>query len=346
MTLGALVYAFLDHRATSYILAGVSVALHVGGVFLRRTPRQPGMSSAVWLWAPAATVVGLLFYTLGGLAKPVESKLIHATRNFYGLLRVTEGSDEAGVYYALTHGQIEHGAQYLEGYLRTAPVRYYGEGSGAGLALRLHPRRSTGSGALRVGIAGLGAGGLAAYGRPGDVFRFYEINPQVIDIASRFFSYLQDTAATTAVVIGDARLSLERELAQGGALQYDVMIFDAFNGDAIPIHLITAECVDLYRRHLKPDGLMLLHISNQYLDLKPVTRALATHLGWRHLLIETNDDGPEGLYGTTWVILTPNQDFADLSEVQSALTPPDPQDDADTLLWTDDFAALWQVIQK
>src|SRR5205814_881496 len=193
-------------------------------------------------------------------------------RNFYGALRVSDEGD--GVTEAtirrLTHGTIVHGEEFLDAGRHMQPTTYYGYNTGVGLAMQEAQRRL----GLRVGVIGLGAGTLAAYGRPGDTYRFYDINPLVIDIARSQFRFLPDCKAKVDVVLGDARLSLEREAPEN----YDVLAVDAFSSDAIPVHLLTREAIALYFRHLQPGGVLAVHVSNKYLNLAPVVGMAADSL--------------------------------------------------------------------
>src|SRR5271167_1592222 len=185
----------------------------------------------------------------------------------------------------LRHGQIIHGEQYSAADKRREPTTYYGRDSAIGLTLLNHPRRfarNPRDRTLRVGAIGLGVGTIAAYGMPGDYFRFYEINPAVIKIAEGedgYFTYLRDSRARIEIVPGDARLSMERELANGNAQEFDVLVLDAFAGDAIPVHLLTIEAFAVYLRELNPDGVIAIHVTNRYLDLQPVIREAAEHFG-------------------------------------------------------------------
>ena len=219
------------------------------------------------------------------------------------------------------------------------------------MALRLHPRRQRAlpdseadAASLRVGVIGLGTGSIAATSQEGDHYQFYEINPDVIELSSKgIFTYLRDCPATTEVILGDARVMMEREFKQGGSKKYDVIVVDAFSSDAIPVHLLTQECGDIYKLHLKEDGILAIHITNRYMDLSPIARALADHLNWEPFRFETDYDGKTGVYDTTWVLVTGNQEFADLPEVSQAHVPWDENDRA-PILWTDDFASLYQII--
>ena len=166
------------------------------------------------------------------------------------------------------HGTILHGTQYLEPDLARRPTTYYTQTSGVGRALEsMHPTIRP----LKVGVIGLGAGTLATYGSKGDIYRFYDINPAVIVIANRDFTYLRDSEATIQTPLGDARLNLEREAPQG----FDLLAIDAFSSDSIPVHLLTYEALAVYRKHMKPGGIIAFHLTNRFLDLNPVVKQLA-----------------------------------------------------------------------
>jgi SAM-dependent methyltransferase len=256
------------------------------------------------------------------------------TRNFYGALRVVESSEGGSEVYTLYHGTIEHGAEFLSPRQRMNPTSYYGPESGAGLALRYET-----NGPKRVGIVGLGAGTLSAYGQPGDLFHFYEINPQVLELARSEFSFLRESAAKVEVTLGDARLSLEAEAPQ----QFDVLVVDAFSGDAIPVHLLTREAFALYLRHLKPEGILAVHVSNQYLDLAPVVQQLASFYGYPAVLIRSAKDEQQLISAASWVLMTQNRAFLGRPEVANAAQPIPPR--RGLRLWTDDYNSLLQVIR-
>ena len=215
------------------------------------------------------------------LSLPSDAKLmahdIAVARNFYGVLQVSEQHEGVPEYHrrVMVHGRTIHGIQYVDAQKRELPTSYYGAESGVGQALRLRRRQvgsSIGPGALKVGITGLGIGTVAAFGSPGDTYRFYEINPDVVRFARdpALFTYLADSKATVEIVLGDARISLEREL-RNGSQRFDVMVLDAFSGDAIPAHLLTREAFALYLRHLRePDGVIAINVTNRVLNLRPV----------------------------------------------------------------------------
>jgi spermidine synthase len=195
-----------------------------------------------------------------------------------------------------------------------------------------------------VGAVGLGAGTIAALGRSVDHIRFYEINPAVKAISEQHFTFRQDSLAATEVIIGDARLQLEEELRGGAPLKFDVLAVDAFNSDAIPIHLLTREAVDIYWKHLAPEGLLLFHISNHSLDLAPIVRAHAEYLGCEAVRVIAAGDTAKDTNYNTWVVLTQNRDFLDSLVIKSAVDPWT-EKDAAPLAWTDDFAGLWHVLK-
>jgi SAM-dependent methyltransferase len=214
------------------------------------------------------------------------------------------------------------------------PTTYYGPDSGVGLALA-----RCCANAKRVGAIGLGAGTLAAYGKTSDYFRFYEINPQVIDIAKNYFSYLRDSPAQIDIVLGDARVSLESEAPQ----HFDVLAVDAFSGDAIPVHLLTREAFAVYLRHLKPDGILAVHTSNTYLNLPPVVELLAEDAGCEARMIINDDDHRKLIDSSDWVLVTRNWHFLDAIDgtvmTEPISVPP-------TLrLWSDDFNNLFQILR-
>jgi hypothetical protein len=260
-----------------------------------------------------------------------------SARNFYGILRVMEKTDGNGPLRELRHGTIRHGFQYQNAPQRSWPTTYYGPHSGVATVLTALERPDR-----KIAIVGLGAGTLAAWGRLGDTFRFYEINPDVQAMADTWFTFLKDSGARTEIVLGDARVQLERELGEGRSQDFDLIAVDAFSSDAIPLHLLTAECGDIYRRRLKPGGLLLLHISNRALNLEPVARGLAQHLGWQAILFVSGDYNDTGESSSRWVLLTGNTGFLERSGLDHGNSP---WTNRAPLLWTDDFASLWHVLK-
>ena len=280
-----------------------------------------------------------MFVTIGcviwGVAEFYRGTLV-ASRNFYGVLRVQDaGTGESDRRRQLIHGTILHGKQYLAPEFRRQATSYYTPESGIGRLIEsLHPRNEP----LKVGIVGLGAGTLATFGAKGDVYRFYDINPGVIDIAQQNFTYLKDSDATIELALGDARLKLEREASQ----QFDVLAIDAFSSDAIPVHLLTKEAVQIYLKHMKSDGVIAFHVSNRFLELVPVVEGIAHELGLHALWI--HDEGSEPLANlSNWVLLSAKPDRLNDPRLVDAATPIVPR--RDWRVWTDDFNNLVQMLR-
>jgi SAM-dependent methyltransferase len=256
-------------------------------------------------------------------------------RSFYGSLRVVQspraGPDQTRILF---HGTIQHGAEYLAANRQRLPITYYGAETGIGIALReFFP------GPKRVGVVGLGTGTIAAYGKPGDTFRFYEINRQVIDIAESLFFYTRESPAHIEIVEGDARLSLERDTTP----PFDVLALDAFSGDAIPLHLLTREAMALYVRHLKPGGMMAFHISNNYLNLAPVVAQLAHEIGYRAVDVRSHGNTEELLSPTEWMLVSKNSALFENESIQVHAQPIDSR--AGLRPWTDNFNNLAQIVK-
>lgn len=253
-------------------------------------------------------------------------------RNFYGTLRVVESGTSPTVVRALYNGTILHGMQFQSPAQSRVPTTYYGPQSGAALAIDSH-RKST----QRVGVIGLGVGTLAAYGRAGDYFRFYEINPAVVQVATTYFRFLSESPARTEVVTADGRLALEREQPEN----FDVLILDAFSGDSIPVHLLTRQAFESYFRHLRTGGLIAIHVTNRYLDLPPLIEAVAGTLQKHVLLIHNEADQERGIYASDWSLLADSpealQDFQWRSRPKGTTRKARP--------WTDDYSNLFQIVK-
>lgn len=307
-----------------------------------------GASSASRSLPRAALRAGLA--AVAGLAIAVtwleHRRPLHAGRNFYGAVRVMEAAPDTPEWRRdLWHGGIGHGSQHLAPERRREPMLYYYEGTGVKTALDRHPKRRAGE-PLSVGVLGLGAGSLAAHSRSGDRFRFYELDPQVERVARRYFTYLGDAAGEIEVALGDGRLSLEREEAAGEP-PWDVLVLDAFTGDAVPVHLLTAEAFDLYRRRLAPGGVIAAHISNRHVDLAPVVRAQALALGAISLLTESDPDPEAYRYAATWALLTWSSDFVTDPSVLARARPfrGEAARPGEAYRWTDDYSNLWRVLR-
>ncbi len=284
------------------------------------------------LWSTASILLLILVFMIQTAFKR-DTPL--AVRNFYGSLRVRQTLVAPGaILRTLSNGNIQHGTQIFSAELSHTPTTYYAEDSGVGLALRF----CCAGRARNIGVVGLGVGTIAAYGRPGDRIRFYEINPVVQPIARNLFTYIRDSAAQVSIVEGDARTSLTREEPQN----FDVLVIDAFSGDSIPLHLLTTEAITLYRGHLTPGGILAFHISNQHVDLEPEIALLARASGMTARRITSPPDDQRGEFTSTWMLLTDNAGFFSMPDVAHASSP---DENPRARLWTDDYSSLLPLLR-
>jgi spermidine synthase len=292
------------------------------------------------IWAGVAVMVATTGFVLRGAYDYMDG-VRAIERDFYGVVR-TADHEQPIPYRVMYHGAIMHGGQLLGDSFRNTPADYFGPGSGYGrvfASLReLEPKKP-----LAVGIIGLGAGVVGSWMRPGDRLVFYEISPRVVDIARREFTFLADTAAKTEVVLGDGRLSLEREPPRG----YDVLGIDAFSGDSIPMHLVTREAMALYVKHLKPDGVIVFQATNRFVDLLPVVKRLAGELGFEAVNVSDVPEaefGPEYWYSSTdQVIVTRNRRLLDWPQLKMAAEPIEDRKDLPT--FTDAHHNLLRILK-
>lgn len=273
------------------------------------------------------------------------SGALFVKRNFYGVIRVrmdTVGEPPQPAYL-MAHGITVHGLQFIAPELRDLPTTYYVQEGGAGLAILNHPRYGDG---LRVGMLGVGTGTLAAYGQPGDVYRLYEINPVVVNLAEGdgdYFSFIKDSKADVTMVPGDARISLEEELARGEKQKFDVLALDTFSSDSIPIHLVTREAFALYLQHLAPDGIIAAHITNLHLDLQPVFWQLAKEYGLSMVRVNYAGD-THGGYASHWILLARDPALLEIPAIQERAA--DLRGYSTNIkLWTDDYSNLFQILK-
>ncbi len=313
----------LDLPITFLVTALLALAVNWDGAWSQRL-----------LWGVASAAMLVLVFM-------VHHAYMHGTivaeRNFYASLRVTEEPSSSGATVrTLMNGSIRHGTQVLgNDELRHTPTTYYTSSSGVGLAIRFCCKGRS----RKIGVIGLGAGTLAAYGRPGDHIRFYEINPAVPAIANDTFTYIKDSQAQVEIVEGDGRTSLAQEPPQ----VFDVLVVDAFSGDAIPIHLLTAEAMELYRRHLAPGGILAFHISNRHVDLAPAIALLADSVGMQARRVSSASTQQPGEYTSTWMLVTADQDFFTQPELSAVARLPESR--PGLKVWTDDYSALMPLIR-
>ncbi len=317
----------------TYLLLAVLAVSAILLVVVLRFGRVRGRWAAMSAEVIALMLVGFLAYH--GRQLTADYRL--TVRNFYGALKVRESGPESDLSATrtLTHGTINHGEQFINPARRRLPTTYYGPQTGVGVAIRAKQKSGA---AMRVGVIGLGTGTLSAYGREGDYYRFYEINPLVPGIARTQFYYLNESPAKIEIAMGDARLSLEREADEN----FDVLAVDAFSSDSIPVHLLTKEAMLLFFRHLKKDGILAVHISNRYLDLAPVLAGHMRATGWLARMVDNDDETETGVFGATWVLFASPVTFL----------PPDVISQSSELnttrnvrLWTDDYSNLFQILK-
>lgn len=260
------------------------------------------------------------------------------TRNFYGTLRVKDFGSESDIHGTrrLMHGVIMHGEQFLHPSRRMEPTTYYGPSSGVGRIIDI--KREAGRD-IRVGVVGLGAGTLATYGRTGDVYRFYEINPQVVEVAKTEFSYLGLSQAKIETLLGDARLTMEREPAQ----HYDVLAIDAFSSDSIPTHLMTQQAMGIYLKNIKDHGVIAFHVTNRFLNLAPVVKRIADEFGLHTVLVSDDPDAGSDLANTDWVLVSRNAKLLEHARITEAAH--DISNIPGLRLWTDSFNNLFKILK-
>jgi SAM-dependent methyltransferase len=295
------------------------------------------MSGAGLFRGLASAVLVAAVYLVYTEVKTERSNAVSMSRNFYGTLKVKSGGEANAEnhYLKLVHGAILHGLQYTHDKYRKEPSTYYTKTSGLG---RITLARQAEQVTLKLGMIGLGVGTYAAYGRTGDLVKFYDIDPAVIDQARNTFTYLKDSQAKIEIALGDARLSLDRESPQN----FDILAVDAFSGDSIPTHLITREAVEGFMRHLLPNGVLAYHTSNRYIDLPPVLEAIASASGLSIVMVEDSPQDNNALHTiSTWVLLSRTTDALKGLANEVTAVPKQPS----WKMWTDDYNNLFQVLK-
>ncbi|MCG3191542.1 MAG: hypothetical protein DIJKHBIC_00770 [Thermoanaerobaculia bacterium] len=323
-------------------VAGAALGIAFLAIVLGARRAGVAIESATWRLAASILFIAEVAFALHFNAVKEAREALYVSRNFFGLLRVipNPGTSLSTSYLALRHGRITHGIQPMDPERVSQPTSYYGERSGVGLALRYHPRRDERP--VKAGLVGLGVGTIAAFARPGDAYRFYEINPAVLELSTGkkpLFKYLANCKGTYMVILGDARLSLEREEAQ----DFDVLALDAFSSDSIPVHLLTSEAFDVYLKHVRtPDGVLAVHVSNRFLELEPVIAAQAKRLELKMARIDSSQEG-DMVWSSDWILLTRGA-FLEHSVMLAAAHGWEPA--KESVLWTDTFSNLFRVIKK
>jgi spermidine synthase len=355
-----------QHLTTFYLMVSIGGAL--GGIFVSLI--APLIFDGYWEFFVALAMAAALLLTIirSGRGSPARARFILTTfvlvtvmlavldtyasgalysrRNFYGVIRVREivpgGSEQRA--YVMSHGITEHGLQFIDPGWREIPTTYYGPQAGAGLAILSHPKYKQES--MHVGLLGLGVGTLAVYAQSGDRYRLYEINPIVVELAEgqeNYFSFLRDSRAEITSILGDARISLENELAEGDPQDFDILVLDTFSSDSIPVHLVTREAFALYLSHLAPDGIIAAHITNLHLDLQPVFWQLARYHGLSMVRVEYPGDSSGG-YASHWILLAREAAVLDIPAIRERALDLSGYS-TDVRLWTDDYSNLFQILK-
>ena len=336
------------------IMCGV---LCTGVYYLNRLSHGKPIPLASWLALPAVVTASVLvFVQFQTEFESTENlEIIYKARNSYGTVTIKERRDsETGEpkRLILYNGRIKHGMEMLTTDLVNQPLSYYSTPSGVGRSV-LYKRGVAGEQKIKIGVIGLGTGTMASWCRPQDEVVFYEINPQVKDVAENVFSYLQrleQSGGQVRIEMGDARIRLEHQIQDQQLQQFDVLVVDAFSSDAIPVHLLTLESLDIYMQHLKEDGILAVHISNRYLNLEPICYNLAQARGLKSRLVRNNNDDELEIDASSWVLITRDGQFVDwLEDFQYSKSWETAMKTwsagAKETMWTDDFINLVSIIE-
>lgn len=297
--------------------------------------RQPRIWAKPWR-LPAVVACAVLLLLLHAELNREQNRIILASRNFFGAIKVSRQEKAPGIaVHSLLHGKVCHGLQFTAGPNHRKPSAYFGEYSGLGQAIAAQRARSK---QLRVGILGMGIGVISAYGQAGDYIHYYEIDPEVVELALNrdYFTYLTDSPAQIDVTLGDARLALERQLDEGHPGNLDLLIVDIFSGDAIAVHFLTREAFSVYLDHLRDGGILAFHVSNAFVDLAPPIAAAASDIGWHTCTVSSAGD-LNLTSDSTWIVLSrdPVQTLNDCI----------PAEETHSILWTDDYSSILPLLK-
>ena len=326
------------------LIACAALFAHLSGEKGGKRGQKAKRSPAYYLF-PGGLAVILVLHPLYYYRDSVYSQ-----RNFYGVVRVEQKKvkDPPSTVRFLMDGITTHGFQFTEEEYQGVPTCYYGRQSGVGLALREHPTTRAGEN-ISIGAVGLGIGTVASYGKRGDTYDFFEINPMVIELAEGkrgFFTYLKNTESQYRIITGDGRVSLERMKgrAENPDPRYDVLILDAFSSDSVPTHLLTEEAFALYLDVLKPDGIMAFHTSNRTLAVAWIVIRQAMNAGYPSAVIIT--EGDRYSFASEWVLVTRNREFLALPDVSENIVPYEVFSRRyDIHLWTDRYSNLFEILK-
>jgi hypothetical protein len=327
---GALGAAFVSLFAPNVFRTYLELPVGVAACFVLSMPLLYGRGSPRQLLR-LALVAAIAFIVASRFAGGGQDLV--RTRNFYGALQIADSGSGDDKIRSLYNGKVLHGIQYQTPVRSRIAAAYYPPESGIGQAMRWLPHQQP----WRVGVVGLGTGTIAVYGRPGDSFRFYDINPAVIDVAWRYFHFLSESAAKVETVESDGRLGLQRESSHS----LNMIALDAFSGDSIPIHLLTREAFQMYFDRLAPDGVVVIHVTNRYLDIASVVSALAADLHKPLVIVHNPSDAQRHIQAADWAILADRrEDLADLEPFNNAGVT-----SRKAPVWTDDYSDLFDILR-
>jgi hypothetical protein len=327
------------------IAFGLILALVLALFVTRKSTSQELRNRFIFNIMISLTILLVGGFSLYGLLGRNTYGDVFQGRNFYGVVRVKEVNPGDPVWqgYNVSHGVTIHGMQFSAPGMRNIPTTYYARQSGIGLAIMNNPKYGRG---MHVGLLGLGIGTLTAYAQPGDDYRFYEINPIMVDLAEGqggYFSFVSDSPATKTVILGDARISLENELATNGSNNFDLLVLDVFSSDSVPVHLITKEAFEIYLKNLAPGGILAANISTRYLNLVPVMWQLSQYYHLNMVVIPTEGDGKIAS-PSLWVLMSPSPDLLQVPAIAERAFPMQGYS-TNVPLWTDDFSNLFQILR-
>ena len=320
-------------------LSGSSDSLSEGsGLSISQTKFSGYLVTIPSLFFVFASVIVLAMVTESFSERRVQNEsdsIVEVYRNDYGVIKVAEELFKNEPARLMYHGRTRHGGQSSVEGKSNSPLTYYPPNSGLALTLKYFQGKSEINN-LNVGVLGLGAGEVASLGRPGDLFHFYEINPAVLRIANQHFTYLRNSSADISVTLGDGRVSLERQIAQGLDHHFDVLLADAFSSDSVPTHLLTIEAFKVYFQALKPKGILVMHVSNKFMKLEGIVKNNAESLGYSAIGIL------DVVTPTKWVLVGSNEDFFTSELIDEAGIR---YTDRSGMFWSDDYSSIYPLIQ-
>lgn len=321
-----------------YIALFISIIISIK--ILRGKVKQnvlPLKKSRYILMVEVAIIVICMAYFFNAFSTRTKS-LLDVKRNFYGVIQITQKKIYGSMLNIMINGHTVHGVQYVADNKKRIPTTYYSQDSGVGQLLSVY-RKAYDDKPVRVGAIGLGVGTIASYASFGDYYCFYEINPQVVSKAKKYFSYLSDSKANVDVRIGDGRLLMERELVRGDQQKYHIIVVDAFTGGAIPAHLLTTEAFSIYNDYIDPGrGVLAFHISNKYFNLTPLLANFAAQYSYNAKYFATKGDG---IYSksSVWIVMSKDSFLVDEYFREQS------QPGGAVRLWTDDYSNLFDILR-